>query len=419
MSQHSIFSLREILNNHNSLSASFSIIDLVEYVFNLFNLKAVENGITLVLHNEPGFPKEVQGNIYRFELILATILDYLLKNSKNGEIILSLKLKQPLEDGFLCEFDFEFPEGENLHEEKLRKLLKSSIHLENVLDLWKTNNYTITQTTHIIENMNGTLEISEKEKPGIMTAKIMIEIPFKNKDTSQEIISETKIDIFRTEKVTEFTKKWTAVMQASRPESSVSTSKRKFNRAITAKIDGAEELIRNKIKAAVSKLPRNSIMSVQPSTIEVPHNPPEVLKTPKLGPTSRQEYLVKSHSKESLSNATQSQNKKSDSKSDINSRKNSNNDSKMSEAKESQSIMKLAYIEEPQGRGALTPPTTINNNQYVDINNNRSEPIESINESSGKVKEENKSTFSPLLEKLVRKKSKFNDPKDCTEQEYF
>lgn len=260
MSDHTIFSLSQMINPRKTGNTSFNILDKVEYVINLYSIKAVEKGITLMLKREPCFPSEVTGNKTLFELILATVYHYLIQKTFKGEIKLYIKVKSPFEGQLLLGFDFECAANEVLTVDDLRSsfMTSKSIDMSPVFpfDTWKSPKHAIKQPYLLIKHMNGDIEIFDSDSS---TIKFEIELPFSTQTSVEVHLPDNKINIFRVERPGEFVKVWTSVVGPSELTLSPKVARRPLmiTRATTEKTLG-EENIKNKIKLAVSKLPYKS-----------------------------------------------------------------------------------------------------------------------------------------------------------------
>lgn len=260
MNEYSIFSLSQMINSSRAGNVSFSIIDKIEYVIDLFSIKAAEKGITLILMKEPCFPKEVTGNKIIFELILATVFKYLVQKVFKGEIKLYAKVKSPFEGQLLLGFDFECPSNEVLSVGDLKNSLMSSNTVDMApvfpLNTWQNPAHTVEQPALLIKCLNGNFEIPETDSS---TIKLEIELPFSTQTSMEVQPPENKINIFRVERQTEFMKAWTHRVGPSELTLSPRIARRlpKITRTPTEKgidEDIVERTAKNKIRMKVSKL---------------------------------------------------------------------------------------------------------------------------------------------------------------------
>ena len=110
----------------------------------------------------------------------------------------------------------------------------------------------INQTLHLIEHMGGKLEISDSDK----LIKLEIEIPFLARDSSQELITENEINVFRYDRINEYTKKWTSEIGFNDCSVSPYIKKRTplISRRTADKAFGDDHVTRAKTKIAVNKI---------------------------------------------------------------------------------------------------------------------------------------------------------------------
>eukprot|EP01022_Parablepharisma_sp_SALTPOND_P028477 TRINITY_DN71025_c0_g1_i1.p1 TRINITY_DN71025_c0_g1~~TRINITY_DN71025_c0_g1_i1.p1 ORF type:complete len:633 (+),score=59.43 TRINITY_DN71025_c0_g1_i1:4155-6053(+) len=347
MNEHTMFSLIQMLGSPKPETTPFYIMDKIEYVMNLFNSKAVEKGVTLILSAEPCFPKEVNGDRFKFELILATMVEYLLKKTQNGEIKLYARMKYPFEGGFLLGFDFEVIPSKSLSVEDIRNLQALS---SSKLEYWKDSAYTINQSLHIIKHLGGELEITDQP-----VIKITVELPFLGKESSQECVAENKIGVYRVERPGEFTKKWTAVIGPS--ETTPGTRRRSpgLPRSITQKFGADEMVARDKIKLAVSKLQGKT------ASVLVPNGETSTSKLNKNTTFSNKEELLAKIKEEEATKAMgevrseiREDSKKGEVQSEMRSVVKDDSESR-SEMKDTQSVAKLKLADELSRRESQTP----------------------------------------------------------------
>ncbi len=260
INEHKIFVITRILSSGKTEKQHpFNILTKVEYVMNICNASAAAAGVRLVHLSEAGFPAEVNGDRCRFELVVASMLRYLILHCKRGEEVkFRTKMISPHDGGFLLGFEFVFKDGEKMTSEGLRKALLSKDSTE---DLWRDGTYQLRQCAVIISNLGGTIEVPEGE-----CGLIRFELPFAAKDAGQECAVDPKLAIYQCERINQFATRWTDSIiapvvdttpvlehrQRSLPRSS--TGEKGSDDCATSKGADHSAAAKEKILAAVRKL---------------------------------------------------------------------------------------------------------------------------------------------------------------------
>ena len=269
MNDYAIFFLTQIIDSNKTESTTFSIIDKIEYIIDLYSIKAAEKGIPIVLMREPCFPNEVRGNKNVFELLLATILEYLIQNIFIGKIKLYVKVSSPFEGQLLLGFDFECTSNDILFVENLKNVLMASktIDMSPVfpINTWQNSNSITKQPALLIKYLEGSFEISDTDDSII---KLEIELPFSTEISMGVQTPENNINIFRVERSREFTKIWTTSIGPSDLTVSPKLSKRTppITKALTEKKLG-EESVKKKLRMEVDKLAQRKSQVLQIGTL--------------------------------------------------------------------------------------------------------------------------------------------------------
>ena len=148
MNAYTMLSLSEIIGNFHNKSQAFNILDNIEYLLNLNSINAIKKKIVFTFTTEACFPKEVSGKKQEFELILATLIEYLIKNMSDTELKVFAKLKNALEGKFILTFDLMFKQNEILTYKSLQKIFTSN---SSLLEIWKDSRFNMNQILKIIK----------------------------------------------------------------------------------------------------------------------------------------------------------------------------------------------------------------------------------------------------------------------------
>eukprot|EP01022_Parablepharisma_sp_SALTPOND_P012949 TRINITY_DN1686_c0_g1_i1.p3 TRINITY_DN1686_c0_g1~~TRINITY_DN1686_c0_g1_i1.p3 ORF type:complete len:371 (-),score=27.54 TRINITY_DN1686_c0_g1_i1:2356-3468(-) len=198
----------------------FNIIDDLHYLLNLCSAKALPKGIHLTFAREAGFPKEMVGDKEKFDFVIFTILDHFIEHSNNTDIVLAGKTNSPTGSGLLLGFHIKGPKNEHINSELLSITLgKTHISLnEYIREKGPLEKYEmgLFQCNEILKLMSGTIRVGE---PTSEEVEVGIELPFDTRESMQNAMEIPKLSIYQTEKVNEYTLRWTPIVLTERPKS--------------------------------------------------------------------------------------------------------------------------------------------------------------------------------------------------------
>lgn len=102
----------------------FDLHALVEDSVDLLSLEAHKKGLEAALRIDEGVPKQVIGDPVRLRQIIVNLFNNAIKFTKEGEIVLTMSLKEETEDRYLCFFQVR-DTGIGIEKEKLKVLFQA------------------------------------------------------------------------------------------------------------------------------------------------------------------------------------------------------------------------------------------------------------------------------------------------------
>ncbi len=156
----------------------FDLQQLLMHVMELLFARALDNRVDLRLSIEPSFPKEVIGERNKFELMLATLLDYLVEYSVDEEVGLSAMMKNAIENGFNLCFDLDSTaDNQNINLELITALMARP---------WERELCPFVLSRSIVEWIKGSIEVVHIEGKHV---RLHIEVPFNAFDKSYALVT--------------------------------------------------------------------------------------------------------------------------------------------------------------------------------------------------------------------------------------
>ena len=202
MNQHSIIYLMNCLNDNSIISENYIIGDCLIYLMEFLSIESHLKNTLLTLETESSFPKEVNGDRMKFETLLVSLMIYVIRHNTDGNIKLVANLKSIQNDGFLISFTII---AKNLWKESQEELVR--VFIEKDLNSIYTCEYGIrlSNCSLILKYMNGTMDIISVNPN---TLNIVLEIPFKNCISSNEIVEIKKPNFFKSIKINNYSTQW-------------------------------------------------------------------------------------------------------------------------------------------------------------------------------------------------------------------
>ncbi len=203
LNENSVLYAMQCLGEAKLETECHSVADSLAYLMELLSFKAHAKKLLLVMGTEACFPKEVLGDRTKFEMLMHSVLDYLIEHSGEGEMKLSAKMKSldAQGSGLILSFEILSKKNEQINAKALERIFAHGEHPfgKQPLDLCNCKS--------IINILRGNVEFSEPDEG---TARVSFEFPFANRDPSKELVSVPRLNIFEVEKLNEYTMRWLA-----------------------------------------------------------------------------------------------------------------------------------------------------------------------------------------------------------------
>ncbi len=201
LNEHSVLYAMQCLGEAKLEAECHSVADSLAYLIELWSFKAHTKNVLLVLGTEACFPKEVLGDRVKFEMLMQCMLDYLINHSAEGEIKFSAKMKSldAMGSGLILGFEILAKRNENVNVKSMEKIFGHGAAPQGKLSLDQSN------CKSLITILKGNVELTEHDEG---TMRISFELPFANRDSSRELVSVPRLNIFEAERVNEYTTRW-------------------------------------------------------------------------------------------------------------------------------------------------------------------------------------------------------------------
>jgi hypothetical protein len=207
VNEQSIFASTQTIGIGLVQTESFNLQMLLDYFMDLLSAKAMTKASVLTLITEPSFPKEVTSDRTKLEIILMTIMTYLIEHSDSSDIRVEAKMKSAYKDGYCVSFSFGCSKLDRSSLEALRAVfaaipegaapppLPASPVQEHDLPLFECKK--------LVLFLNGTTDATEED-----FFKIHIDLTVGHPDALQNGPNAKKLSIYQAEKAGAYTTRW-------------------------------------------------------------------------------------------------------------------------------------------------------------------------------------------------------------------
>jgi len=168
-------------------SSSFNLISTIENTVSIFNVKAIEKGIDLIVNISDDVPKHVIGDKFRLHQVLSNLTSNAIKFTEHGSVSLTVEndIKQNFIRFIIKDTGIGIPE--NIQSE----LFKSFSQADNTTSRrYGGTGLGLAISKHLIKIMHGDIVLSSKENEGTII-DFTIKLP-KSYDTSADTVNRTK-----------------------------------------------------------------------------------------------------------------------------------------------------------------------------------------------------------------------------------
>lgn len=197
--------------------ACFDLRKLLIYIFNIWHIQGIRQDVTLSLEMDFYFPTEISADSSKVEVVIPTLLGYLVEHSKSTKISLVENLKNLMEDGYCLLFEIECAaQSEMVNAAVLQDVLVGSAGDENSSES--------TLCRSLVAWMNGSIEVEVRESHRI---RVKVEIQLNNCRNQNEFVQIAKLSICPLTQTSPYKYSWTI---NSRP---VSHTKQKARKVTT------------------------------------------------------------------------------------------------------------------------------------------------------------------------------------------